>query len=843
MGRDPRSVCREYLRASDTATRCHAVAALEAIAGEAIAGELAHLALTDGDEKVRRRADEAISRLPEGSRAHALEALHAALGDRGTRLRAHALLTKLRNQGFAVGGKRRPLSERLRLASEVRGAVEQERASSYLGAFQWSVGFALLGALLVSFLIAVKVPAASPAVIASVATVALVLSPLLACAAAGAALPDESYLDRGAAWCVEIVASGAAALPVYSAVGVLMLLIWPSLSETPGLTVAALGLGILAYGWLFIGAIRTATMSCAVLCRKSWWSRILGALAGWGAGMAAATAAIFMVEKLARWQLKEEAATLAAGFWLLALPAAAAVAAAFARLEKSVEPRRKSSRALMSAPAISGAVLLLVGWFWVYWPQQGPRTFEADSYEPLNQTLTFDRAPAVIRFEVGFRQKVFARLAAKQDTSGAVLRLSRVDPPKDYPPPDQPLILTELERGAYRLKAEIFPLSWADEPFGVARRLAHLDLAVDSYAIGARRVEPFDLELTLNSDPEFADSARIPELLHNGRLHEAFDSFDRVVRQRPELARSVGFLDRLCRTSSLWKLREAWGFGSPEAAEVNAERIAGTCDEAVALADGNGAVHDSRALARMLTGDAAGAVEDLEVFVAWTAEESESLRRRRWIAALKESSGDTRKVPVPADLRMLLDKSANRDIVGWTRATAQEHVSRGAKILKTELAKLVELPRQPVDTGQLAEGFRSFDQAAIMIPELGDDPVYWRYVCRLGALFGPPHAVAASKACDAAVRLAGESAEALLGRAVVRAASGDFEQAVADLEALPEGRIREPWIRALREGGPLPLDDLEAMRRRAVESWPTPPLIGGVLDAAPGERAPGRSGP
>lgn len=828
MGRDAILLCREYLRASSPETRRKAAAALEASAGETGAGaELVRLALRDDDDGVRRRAEAAISRLPEEPRRHALAALHAALGDPESKLRAYGLLTRLANQGIAASHARRPLTHRLRLASAARAAEEADRAS-YQGAFQWSLGFALLGTVVLSFLIAVKT-SASLVLIAYVAAAALVLAVGLAHAAGKATLPGDRYLDRGAGWFVEICESGVASLPAFSVVGVVMLPLWPSLGDNTGLTVASLGLGVLAYGWLFIAAIRAATLSCSVLLKHSNWSTLLGAGAGWGAGMAVATAALYLVRALARWRADEDVATLAAGFWLLALPVAAGVAAAFARLERGVEPpRRLRWKILMSVPAVLGGVLLLVLWTWLFWPQERPETFRAQIGTPRSWSWSFRRAPALKRFEVGFRQKIRAGVAAQEGTADIVLRLWRDDALIESAH-EPPLIDAELARGSYRLEALTSAPGLADKVFDVAQRLAQLEDAAELYALGSRRVDGFDLELTLNADPVFAASARVPELLQAGSLHEAFDSFDLVVKERPELARSVPLLDRLCRTSSLWKLLEIWDLGGPETATVDSRRIVATCDEAVELARDNGAVRDSRALSRMLTGAAKPAVEDLEVFVRWTIEPSEQSRRKRWIKALEDPSRDPRKVPAPADLWALLAKSSDRDVAGWTRSTALAHVARGAELMRDELARLAESPEPgEADPQRLDDAFGAFELAATMVPALRRDAAFWRYVCRRGALLAKarPETI---EACDAAVRLEGESAEARESRALARAAIGDVKGAIEDLEASPQAQVG--WIEALRQRGALPPESLRELRRKANESW-SPPTVPAVDLAA-----------
>jgi hypothetical protein len=59
------------------------------------------------------------------------------------------------------------------------------------------------------------------------------------------------------------------------------------------------------------------------------------------------------------------------------------------------------------------------------------------------------------------------------------------------------------------------------------------------------------------------------------------------------------------------------------------------CETAVALEPKNGIFRDSRGLARALTGNIAGAIEDFQAFVDWTDNEQKRLQRQRWLDALR----------------------------------------------------------------------------------------------------------------------------------------------------------------------------------------------------------------
>jgi WD40 repeat protein len=71
----------------------------------------------------------------------------------------------------------------------------------------------------------------------------------------------------------------------------------------------------------------------------------------------------------------------------------------------------------------------------------------------------------------------------------------------------------------------------------------------------------------------------------------------------------------------------------------HAAELHDACDRAVALAPDDGAVHDSRGLARALTKDTSGAIEDFNAYVAWARQNGEDAeriaQREAWIADLE----------------------------------------------------------------------------------------------------------------------------------------------------------------------------------------------------------------
>ena len=105
-----------------------------------------------------------------------------------------------------------------------------------------------------------------------------------------------------------------------------------------------------------------------------------------------------------------------------------------------------------------------------------------------------------------------------------------------------------------------------------------------------------------------------------GSILEAKDAYARAQALEPRLTVTAGIWNTLCWNGSLW------GY----AAEVMA-----ACEQAVALAPDRGNIRDSRGLARALTGDVAGAIDDFEAFVAWIRSDSSRAQRQDWIDALR----------------------------------------------------------------------------------------------------------------------------------------------------------------------------------------------------------------
>jgi CubicO group peptidase (beta-lactamase class C family) len=110
----------------------------------------------------------------------------------------------------------------------------------------------------------------------------------------------------------------------------------------------------------------------------------------------------------------------------------------------------------------------------------------------------------------------------------------------------------------------------------------------------------------------------------HGMIEEAIAVYAEAQNIEPELDISAGDWNNLCWYGSLW------GY---------AEDVMDECDRAVALAPESAGIKDSRGLARALTGDYPGAIEDFREYVDWLEKhggiEYEKSQRKFWISELE----------------------------------------------------------------------------------------------------------------------------------------------------------------------------------------------------------------
>ncbi|MEQ9354149.1 WD40 repeat domain-containing protein, partial [Coleofasciculus chthonoplastes] len=108
-----------------------------------------------------------------------------------------------------------------------------------------------------------------------------------------------------------------------------------------------------------------------------------------------------------------------------------------------------------------------------------------------------------------------------------------------------------------------------------------------------------------------------------GEVKEALTAYDKAQTIDPTWKISAESWHTLCWYGSLHK---------------EAAAVMDACEKAVALAPENGGFRDSRGIARALTGDKQGAIEDFQAYIEWADSErfeEEIKQRQGWIDALK----------------------------------------------------------------------------------------------------------------------------------------------------------------------------------------------------------------
>ena len=76
------------------------------------------------------------------------------------------------------------------------------------------------------------------------------------------------------------------------------------------------------------------------------------------------------------------------------------------------------------------------------------------------------------------------------------------------------------------------------------------------------------------------------------------------------------------------------------------------CEKAVAASPDHGESRDSRGIARAMTGDFTGAIEDFQAFIDWSDEDDRRAQRQRWINQLQQGNNPF----TPAELQKLREK-------------------------------------------------------------------------------------------------------------------------------------------------------------------------------------------
>jgi TonB family protein len=138
---------------------------------------------------------------------------------------------------------------------------------------------------------------------------------------------------------------------------------------------------------------------------------------------------------------------------------------------------------------------------------------------------------------------------------------------------------------------------------------------------------PVVFELQSGDAVSAADSAAATrQLIHaerlarDGRISEAMSAYRAAQALDPRPARAASFWHPLCWYGTLWE---------------RAAEVLWTCDHMVAVAPTQGWARDARGIARALTGDTQGAIDDLSAFAAGTMNDQARSERLAWVASLR----------------------------------------------------------------------------------------------------------------------------------------------------------------------------------------------------------------
>ena len=155
----------------------------------------------------------------------------------------------------------------------------------------------------------------------------------------------------------------------------------------------------------------------------------------------------------------------------------------------------------------------------------------------------------------------------------------------------------------------------------------NFDTAVEKFKKAQQLNNNIDLNpetKQLDNNPEataaIALVAQGKKLIYKGKVKEAVASYNKALRINPKLEIPRWDFESLCWNGSLYN---------------HTQDVMFACEKAVALAPKNGGILDIRGLARALTGDYKGAIEDFEVFVKWTNNSKLKSQRQSWINDLR----------------------------------------------------------------------------------------------------------------------------------------------------------------------------------------------------------------
>ncbi|MEH1891862.1 MAG: ribosome assembly protein 4, partial [Nostoc sp.] len=153
---------------------------------------------------------------------------------------------------------------------------------------------------------------------------------------------------------------------------------------------------------------------------------------------------------------------------------------------------------------------------------------------------------------------------------------------------------------------------------------------VDNAVVKFRKAQQWDANLRFEPQvkvQEFVNKGKAERLVDEGssrlqekKFKEALAAYTAALKFDPKVEIPADSWNTICWDGSLQK----------QAADVLP-----ACEKAVALAPEDGKIRDSRGLARALTGDTQGAIEDFEAYIAQTQDKDRKAQRQRWVKDLR----------------------------------------------------------------------------------------------------------------------------------------------------------------------------------------------------------------
>ena len=149
---------------------------------------------------------------------------------------------------------------------------------------------------------------------------------------------------------------------------------------------------------------------------------------------------------------------------------------------------------------------------------------------------------------------------------------------------------------------------------------------VDSAVASLRRALELDPTLRLNPEADarrFAAEALVGKgslLVRQSKVKDAIAAYAGAERLDPTLKISARSWNTLCRFGSLWR---------------HADEVMFACERAVELQPDDRDIRETRGVARAITGDIKGAIEDFEYYIKKVKDAVKKSQRQRWVDALR----------------------------------------------------------------------------------------------------------------------------------------------------------------------------------------------------------------